>query len=176
MEILINIDEKDYAFWLRDAKHLTVALKKYYSEIILTKHSQRLEDLNTFEHDLLNKNNSMVRKISLSSDEKELVYARTIVPIDTYDFFKEKFESLGENPIGESFLYNNDNFSRSDFIVRKLSNKEFNNETTRSVINDYVFSRSSIFSLKEKSSLKVLITEYFLEIEDLVGKRKSNVK
>ncbi|MFC4893115.1 chorismate--pyruvate lyase family protein [Pseudofrancisella aestuarii] len=176
MEILTNIDEKNYAFWLRDAKHLTIALKKYYSEITLTKYSQELEDLNSFERNLLNKDNSIVRKISLNSDEKELVYARTIVPVDTYIFFKERFESLGENPIGESFLYNNDNFLRSDFIVRKLSNKEFQQETSRSVTNDYIFSRSSIFSLKEQNNLKVLITEYFLGIKNLVEKRSLNVK
>jgi len=160
------LDDDNYMFWLKNAHHLTVELKRYYPDLFLQKHSQKLEKISLFEKDTLNSDDAFVRQISLCTKSQELVFARTVIPVKTYQYFNSELEALGEKPIGEKFLYNNVDFTRSGFVIRQLDQKSFYNETSKKVDDD-IYSRSSIFTYKN-TPMKILITEYFIDLKNLM--------
>lgn len=170
MDYNINLENFDSTkkYWLNDAKNLVTALSKVYGNINLTKLSQQFETPTSFEKKLLDKNEILIRKITLSSTNETLVFARTAIPQNTYDFFIKELNDLGTKPIGDNLLFDKKRFSRDDFIIRKLSKNSFEEEACidfKALENfnvDIIYSRSSIFTFKENSKLKMLITEYFL--------------
>jgi len=177
MDYITNLRELDSTkkYWLNDAKNLVTALSKAYGEIALTKLSQQFEAPTSFEKDLLSNNDTIVRKITLSSSDETLVFARTAIPKNTYDYFTAELNNLGTKPIGDNLLFDKDRFSRDDFIIRKLPSDVF---VTEAAINfnffdnnqiENTYSRSSVFSFKKDSSLKMLITEYFLIMPELTN-------
>lgn len=153
--------KKHQIFWLNDAKNLVTSLSRFFGNITLDKISQKFDELTPFEASLLNSTNSLVRQISLSSDKDMYIYARTVVPENTYKHFTQELESLGTKPIGDNLLFDKSKFTRDQFIIRKLSAKESQDEIAQKVASD-IFSRSSIFKYKDNPNLKLLITEYFL--------------
>ena len=164
-EVVDKLDNDSYKYWLKDANELTTALRKCCGKISLIKHSQKLDDVYAFESSLLGVDSSYVRQISLYHDDKELIFARTVITLETYEYFYDILENLGDKPIGDNFLYINDDFHRDEFIVRRLEN--FQAETARKQISDNnVYSRTSVFTYKD-TQMKILITEYFLDLEYL---------
>ena len=153
--------DKHQKFWLDEAKNLVTSLSKFYGNITLDKISQKFDDITDFEANLLNTTNSLVRQISLSNSENKFVYARTIVPKNTYQHFIQELENLGTKPIGDNLLFDKSKFARGEFIIRKLSAIEFQAETNQKASSD-IYSRSSVFEYKNNAKLKFLITEYFL--------------
>lgn len=152
---------KAQKYWLNDAKNLVTSLAKFYGDIILDKISQEFASANSLEKKLLDTDNALVRQITLSNSANTLIFARTIIPKNTYDFFTQELDMLGTKPIGDNLLFDKSKFYRDKFIIRKLSAKEFYHETKRQTDKD-IFSRSSIFEYRESKKLKFLITEYFL--------------
>ena len=174
MDYNINFENFDSTkkYWLNDAENLVTALTKVYGEITLTKISQQFEAPTSFEKKLLDNNEILIRKITLSSTNETLVFARTAIPQSTYDFFIKELSDLGTKPIGDNLLFDKKRFSRDAFIIRKLSKNDFEKEayidfkTLNNFNSDTIYSRSSIFTFKEISNLKMLITEYFLIIPE----------
>ncbi|AXA33100.1 chorismate--pyruvate lyase family protein [Francisella adeliensis] len=164
--------DKPQRFWLNDAKNLVTSLTKFYGAISLEKISQKFDDITAFEKDLLKIESSdelaLVREISLSNSNDKFVYARTIVPNNTYKHFMNELESLGTKPIGDNLLFDKAKFDRNEFIIRKLSGLEFQGETNQQASSD-IFSRSSVFEYKNNPKLKLLITEYFLILPQQYG-------
>ncbi|AIT09330.1 chorismate--pyruvate lyase [Candidatus Francisella endociliophora] len=160
---IINKDSltKIEKYWLNDAKNLVTSLSKHYGEIALEKISQEFAKLNSLEKKLLNIDTALVRQITLSNSDKTFVFARTIVPNDTYDFFTQELDDLGTKPIGDNLLFDKSKFQRGEFIISQLSSEDFYNETGK-IIDKDIFSRSSVFEYKHDNQLKFLITEYFL--------------
>ncbi len=164
-EVVKKLDNDSYNYWLKDVNQLTTALRKCCGKISLTKHSQKLDDVYEFESSLLGVDSSYVRQISLYQGNKELIFARTVITPDTYEYFRDILENLGDKPIGDDFLYINSDFHRSDFIIRKLN--DFRKETSREQKqNSNVYSRTSVFTYKD-TIMKIMITEYFLDLEYL---------
>ncbi|APC92142.1 MULTISPECIES: chorismate--pyruvate lyase family protein [Francisella] len=160
---VINKDNlsKQQRYWLNDAKNLVTSLSKFYGEIKLDKISQQLTDVNALEQSLLAIQSALVRQITLSSINQTLVFARTIIPDNTYEYFTQELDKLGTKPIGDNLLFDKAKFARDEFIIRELTVEDFYNETGRNIAKE-IFSRSSIFEYKVNPKLKFLITEYFI--------------
>ncbi|ASG68662.1 chorismate--pyruvate lyase [Francisella halioticida] len=160
---IISKDSLDKAkqYWLNDAKNLVTSLSKFYGDIKLDKISQKITHVIPLEARLLGVNDALVRQVTLSNSDKTFVFARTIVPKNTYNYFTQELESLGTKPIGDNLLFDKSKFDRDEFIIRQLSTKDFHQETGRNTKQE-IFSRSSIFIYKNDKKLKLLITEYFL--------------
>ena len=175
MDYITNLDKLDSTkkYWLNDAKNLVTALSKVYGDIALAKLSQQFEAPTSFEKKLISDNGTLIRKITLSSSNETLVFARTAIPQNTYDFFTAELNDLGTKPIGDNLLFDKDRFSRDDFIIRELSRDAFEKEaaidSTFFDDNENIYSRSSIFSFKKDSLLKMLITEYFIVIPEVTN-------
>ncbi|MED7818719.1 MULTISPECIES: chorismate--pyruvate lyase family protein [unclassified Francisella] len=152
---------KSQRYWLNDAKNLVTTLSKFYGDIKLDVVSQKFTKLIALEADLLKTNEALVRKITLSNTDKTFVFARTIVPKNTYDYFTQDIDNLGTKPIGDNLLFDKSKFDRDEFIIRKLSANDFLQETAKEIETE-IFSRSSLFEYKDNRKLKFLITEYFL--------------
>lgn len=176
MDYCINLENLDFSkkYWLNDAKNLVTALSKVYHDITLTKLSQQFEDPTCFEKELLNsKDKTLVRKITLSGANKTLVFARTIIPQSTYNFFMTELTELGTKPIGDNLLFDKERFYRDDFIVRELPKAIFEKEAAikHNIFTDNnfenIYSRSSIFKFKLDLNIKILITEYFIIIPEV---------
>lgn len=164
---IINKDNltKQQKSWLNDAKNLVTSLSKFYGEIKLDKISQQFINVNAFEQSILAIQSALVRQITLSSINQSLVFARTIIPDNTYKYFIKELDNLGIKPIGDNLLFDKAKFARYEFIIRKLTAEDFYNETGRN-ITEKIFSRSSIFEYKDNPKLKFLITEYFLVLPE----------
>ena len=170
MDYSTNLENLDSTkkYWLDDAKNLVTSLSKVYGNITLVKLSQQFEAKTSFEKKLLGYDETLIRKITLSSSTEKLVFARTVIPQNTYAFFTAELNDLGTKPIGDNFLFDKNRFSRNDFIIRKLSRDVFEKEAAidTHLFDDNeienIYSRSSVFSFKENISLKMLITEYFI--------------
>ena len=175
MDYITNLNKLNSIkkYWLNDAKNLVTALSKVYTDINLTKLSQKFERPTTFEKKLLEYNETLIRKITLSNSNETLVFAKTVIPQNTYDFFTVELDNLGTKPIGDNLLFDKDRFNRDNFILRKLPSDVFIEEIAIdfNFFNDNknIYSRSSIFSFKKDLSLKMLITEYFLTIPELTN-------
>lgn len=155
-----NLD-KSKRYWLNDAKNLVTSLSKFHGDIKLDIVSQDFTNLTPLEAKLLDTKEALVRQITLSNSNKTFVFARTIVPRNTYNYFTQELDHLGTKPIGDNLLFDKSKFNRDEFIIRQLSAKAFYEETGKNEQQD-VFSRSSIFEYKNDKKLKFLITEYFL--------------
>jgi chorismate lyase len=57
----------------------------------------------------------IVRESSLQSDDTPWTYARVIIPEETYKANQENFDTLGDDPIGKTLLFQHDNITRSTF-------------------------------------------------------------
>ena len=164
---IINKDNltKQQRYWLNDAKNLVTSLSTFYGEIKLDKISQQFTNVNAFEQSLLAIQSALVRQITISSINQSLVFARTIIPDNTYKYFTQELDNLGTKPIGDNLLFDKAKFARYEFIIRELTAEDFYNETDRN-ITEKIFSRSSIFEYKDNPKLKFLITEYFLVLPE----------
>lgn len=160
---IINKNSLDTAklYWLDNAKNLVTSLSKFYGNIRLDIISQEFAQTSDLEKSLLNVETALIRRITLSSVNETLIFARTIIPKNTYELFTSELDNLGTKPIGDNLLFDKSRFERKGFIIRKLSSENFLKETNRKSDND-IYSRSSIFEYKESRDLKFLITEYFL--------------
>ncbi|QIV94834.1 chorismate--pyruvate lyase family protein [Allofrancisella frigidaquae] len=162
MDFHVDVDRLSNSklYWLNDVNNLVAGLTQFYGKIRLDKISQQILNTSSFEKDLLKVDSALVRQITLSKDNQTIVFARTIIPKSTYDFFTQELDNLGDKPIGDALLYKK-KFNRSQFIIRELPTHVFKNETGL-ISNQNIYSRSSIFSYMPSDNLKVLITEYFL--------------
>jgi|APSaa5957512535_1039671.scaffolds.fasta_scaffold50188_2 chorismate lyase len=103
------------------------------------------------------------RVILHKDDEKPLVLGRVIIPQETYDRFSVELNAIGASSIGEKFLFRKKHVLRSPFKYALLSVRsgrisEWVSEGSLAL--DFVYARTSVFTLEGKYSL--LVSEFFL--------------
>jgi chorismate--pyruvate lyase len=89
------------------------------------------------------------------------VYARTVIPIDTYTAMKQRFIGLGTKPLGE-LLFTDPTVERGDIQIAKLQPGEWLYEMAvleEEYRPEHVWGRRSIFSFSGKN---MLVNEIFL--------------
>lgn len=149
--------------WLTEAYVLTQAIKSKYKNYSLQLIKQELTATPIEDQQALNiSEQSFVRRVLQSGDNIPLCYARTTIPLITFEKYRAEFENLGEQPIGETLLYNNPAVTRSEFEVCCITSA---NPLLQEAINAAnqtfaeLWARRSVFWL-EKHPL--LITEIIL--------------
>jgi chorismate--pyruvate lyase len=112
-----------------------------------------------------------VRETYLGDTTNPLVYARVSMPESTYEAYKIELENLGSRPIGETLLYKDPTFTRSEFEVKRLTQDDellfdtlVHHQFYRAVIakdtnSRELWARRSVFTL---SGNPLLITEVFM--------------
>ncbi len=101
---------------LLHANPLMPALAKLYAHVEIMVISQSLTTIPEGVQCLLSNVNSecWLRKVVIHGNGKPIVYATTIIPHQVYQQYKLTLNTLGNNAIGENFLYKH-NFLRSNF-------------------------------------------------------------
>ncbi|GGF98072.1 MULTISPECIES: chorismate--pyruvate lyase family protein [Cysteiniphilum] len=152
--------------WLFDVKRLGVTLAQSIPNIGLKCIDEYHAPMDDDEAELLNLNEraSRIRLIKHHHQDNTYVFGRTIIPQSTYKRYQDCFDSLGNNSIGEHFLFKNTHITRSEFYVKHCS---FDLLKHKLNLNDTfpanpLWVRASIFTLDAEHQL--LIEEFFVHI------------
>lgn len=154
--------------WLTKPYVLSHALRKASADLNLEFISQEPDIIFPDEASRLNlpaEKQTLVRKIFLQSGQNPYVFARTIIPPQTYAALQAEIESVGDNFIGEYLIYNRNGIKRDPFEFAYMTPsmnmmQERQSFIPFSDINNTLWARRSCFWIKQ---LPLLITELFLE-------------
>ncbi|WP_440682853.1 chorismate--pyruvate lyase family protein [Cysteiniphilum halobium] len=156
----------DLKYWLFDVKRLGVTLAQLIPNISLhcIKEYHALMDDDEAELLNLSERTSRIRLIKHYHQDNIYVFGRTIIPQNTYKRYQDCFDSLGNNSIGEHFLFKNTHIKRSEFYVKQCP---FDLLEHKLNLNDGFSStplwmRASIFTLDVEHQL--LIEEFFVRM------------
>lgn len=155
--------------WLTKPQRLSLALKKSCSAVSLQVLSERfdlfpyLDETPIFKHISCEATEYYVREVFLLCDLKPVVFAKTIMPLDTYQYYKTRLKNLGNQFIGESLLYCTPNVIRQPFEFSKLNEmhpliKQLSSWIPKTADQE-LWARRSLFYI---NGLPMLITEVFL--------------
>jgi chorismate--pyruvate lyase len=138
--------DNKFLHWLTQPEKLSVALRACCNNLSVKVLKQEIGIAAPDEQDFLeiNETNSLVREVYLCGDAIPLVLARVIVPAATYAKYKNIFDTLGNNLIGEHFLYQHKNLLRGELHFAAIGD---------------LFARRRIFYINNDP---ILITEIFL--------------
>jgi chorismate--pyruvate lyase len=104
---------------------------------------------------------ALQREVRLLDGDRANVYARTIIPLSTYQVMKQRFKGLGNKPLGE-LLFTNPSVQRGDIEIARLQPGEWLYEMAlleEDYWTDYLWARRSSFYLSGKI---LLVNEIFL--------------
>jgi chorismate--pyruvate lyase len=160
--------------WLRKPFVLSEALRRVCDNFSVKISDQSLKPLYADEISALKcygSKTGYVRETYLGDVTNPLVYARVSMPESTYEAYKMQLENLGSKPIGETLLYSDPTFTRSEFEVKQLTQDDellfdslVHHQFYRAVIardthSHELWARRSVFTL---SGNPLLITEVFM--------------
>jgi chorismate--pyruvate lyase len=138
----INNIPNNVLFWLDNTKSLTYRLKSQFNDFKIKVLLQEQKKPHLNEIDLLNLNHKfIVREVQLLGNNKVLVFARSIIPINNTT--KDLIE-IGSKPLGE-ILFNNKNIKRDKLQVTNAGD---------------IWGRRCVFNIKDS---KILVSEFFLK-------------
>ena len=152
--------------WLFDVKRLGVSLAQAIPSIDLKCIDEYHALMDDDEAELLNltEHASRIRLIKYHHQDKAYVFGRTVIPQNTYKHYQDCFDSLGNNSIGEHFLFKNTQIKRSQFYVKYCSFALVKHKLN---LNEHfpdnpLWVRASIFTFNVEHQL--LIEEFFVHI------------
>jgi len=154
--------------WLVMPKNLTETIKETGVQFSLDLLSESFDkpyddENNAFHKYPIDTSSSFVRKVFLKGDNEPMIFARVIVPEQTYINYKSEFVTLGSKAIGNALLHHDKQVIRGDFEYKLLSSSDkiFNEIVELNCTNkeDGLWARRSVFILPKGY---LLITEVFL--------------
>lgn len=152
--------------WLFNVKRLGMTLAQSIPDIGLHCINEYHGLMDDDEAELLNLSEraSRIRLIKHHRQGNIYAFGRTIIPQSTYKRYQDCFDSLGNNSIGEHFLFKNTHITRSEFYVKHC---QFDLVKHKLNLNDCfpadpLWVRASIFTLDAEHQL--LIEEFFVHI------------
>jgi chorismate-pyruvate lyase len=160
--------------WIRKPFVLSEALRRVCDNFAVKVSDQSIKPLYADEIAVLKcygSGSGYVRETYLGDSTNPLVYARVSMPESTYEAYKIQLENLGSKPIGETLLYKEPSFTRSEFEVKCLSQDDellfdalVHSQYYKAVIakdtnSRELWARRSVFTL---SGNPLLITEVFM--------------
>jgi len=101
------------------------------------------------------------RQVQLCCDETVLVYARSLIPLNTLSGKHARLRYLGEKPLGD-YLFSHPGLLRSHQQIAKITANDPLFNTARGGCRlecDQIWGRRSLFSIDKK---RLLVSEYFL--------------
>ena len=155
--------------WLLDNTSLTLRVKNHCMshdlgcfsvQVLNQKMSMPLDD--EVQHlKLKNKDDALIREVLLYCDESPLIYARTIIPMQTLTGDQRQLGELGNRPLGE-FLFSQPGLERDIMEIAALrqGHQLFDSAITHIAAKPTeIWARRSVFRLEHKP---LLVAEVFL--------------
>lgn len=162
-----RINENTYR-WLVLPNNLTETIKKTGAKFSLNLLNQSfgkpyIDEIGAFQDYPVDASYSLVRKVFLEGDNAPIIFARVIIPEQTYLNYHDDFSKLGTSAIGNALLYNDKRVIRKSFEYKLIepTDEMFHELKELDKIDDVdgLWSRRSIFVMPKGY---LLITEVFL--------------
>lgn len=154
--------------WLVMPNNLTETIKKTGASFSLTLLNQSfdkpyIDEVSAFNDYPIDASYSLVRKVFLEGDARPMIFARVIIPEETYLNYHDAFSNLGNSAIGNALLYNDKSVVRKDFEYKLVdpNDEVFHElkELNQVEDTDSLWARRSVFVMPKGY---LLITEVFL--------------
>jgi chorismate-pyruvate lyase len=155
--------------WLALPNNLTETIIKTGACFSLNLLSQAFEkpyhdEMSAFHDYPVDASYALIRKVFLEGNKTPWIFARVIIPEQTYWNYQHEINRLGHAPIGNTLLYHNPQVTRKDFEYKHMNADdevfhELKKRDSTLILKD-LWARRSLF-LMPKGSL--LITEIFLD-------------
>ena len=162
LNILQQYATAHLAEWMAQVQKLKHTLEKVGLPIDVHVLNECLTPLPQPESEILSQTEGWVREVYLKTPNAPLVYARTAMPVQTFEQFKKDWETLGNKGIGDTLLYHQAHVKRSPFefgLVRK-QNQLYQDATKNTPHRPFcLWGRRSLFYW---DGYPLLITELFL--------------
>lgn len=166
----IEIINKNIYNWLVRSKNLTNSIKDsglIFSLKLLDQSFKKpyADEIAAFASYDVDCNRPFIRQVFLEGDNKPLIFARVVIPEQTFKAYHNGINNLGSAPIGNTMLYGNKDITRKNFEYCFVKH---NDQVSQDLINfNYLFNskenclaRRSIFELPKGP---LLISEFFLK-------------
>ena len=163
-----NKIRKNIYEWLVLPSNLTEAIKKTGLNFSLNLVKQSLnkpslDEISAFDAYEIDASFSFIRTVFLEGDQTPLIFARVIIPVQTYLSYYDKFSNLNNRAIGNTILYADKQIFRKDFEYKLIKNTDSLFQELQALHQlskeDTYWARRSIFVLPKGP---LLITELFL--------------
>ena len=153
-------------YWLFEVQRLGAELKSVLPDIGLQKLAQFDGVMTDDEHVLLKTDDCRchIRLVKHHCEAQTVVLARTIIPAKTYKCYRHVFDHLGDQSMGERFLFRAPVIKRSPFYVKQFSPSVLYERFPgqKFYCDHKTWARASLFCLA--SSCYLLIEEFFLQM------------
>ena len=147
----LEVRNKEILSWLNEAGSITSRIKSF-SNFKLKLLKDGPGEVDASEDDLIisNYRENNIREVLLYSDEKPLIYAKSIIPLETIRLGLGVLGNLKENPLGD-ILFSNPKIKKEYMLFSKFeSNKKiFYGRKGIYTVKGYPFSVCEIFLIND---------------------------
>jgi chorismate--pyruvate lyase len=160
----ISYPTKDIQHWLEDKSSLTLKIKEYcqyhhlekFSVQVLSQQQAIAESDEIQTLNLAYEQSVLLREVLLLCGKTPVIFARTVIPMETLTGTEYQLGHLGNKPLGE-FLFSQANLQRDTMEIAQINQGHQLFDTAQShdtvSVSDYLWARRSIFRLQHKPLL-----------------------
>ena len=147
----LEVQNKEILSWLNEPGSITFRIKSF-SSFRLKLLRDGPGEVDTFEDDIVitNYDENNIREVVLYSDEEPLIYAKSIIPLETIRLGLGILGNLKENPLGD-ILFSNPEIKKEYMLFSKFESnkKRFYGRKGIYTVNGYPFSVCEIFLIND---------------------------
>ena len=147
----LEVRNKEILSWLNEAGSITSRIKSF-SNFKLKLLKDGPGEVDIIEDDLIisNYEENNIREVILLSNEEPLIYAKSIIPLETIKLGLNILGNLKENPLGDILFSNPEIKKKYMFFARFQSKKEiFYGRKGIYTVKGYPFSVCEIFLIND---------------------------
>ena len=147
----LEVRNKEILSWLNEAGSITSRIKSF-SNFKLKLLKDGPGEVDIIEDDLIisNYEENNIREVILLSNEEPLIYAKSIIPLETIKLGLNILGNLKENPLGD-ILFSNPEIKKKYMLFARFQSKEeiFNGRKGIYTVKGYRFSVCEIFLIND---------------------------
>ena len=147
----LEVRNKEILSWLNEGGSITSRIKSF-SNFKLKLLKDGPGEVDIIEDDLIisNYEENNIREVILLSDEEPLIYAKSIIPLETIKLGLNILGNLKENPLGD-ILFSNPEIKKKYMLFARFQSKEeiFYGRKGIYTVKGYPFSVCEIFLIND---------------------------
>ncbi len=147
----LEVRNKEILSWLNEAGSITSRIKSF-SNFKLKLLNDGPGEVDIIEDDLIisNYEENNIREVILLSNEEPLIYAKSIIPLETIKLGLNILGNLKENPLGD-ILFSNPEIKKKYMLFARFQSKEeiFYGRKGIYTVKGYPFSVCEIFLIND---------------------------
>ena len=147
----VEVRNKEILSWLNEAGSITSRIKSF-SNFKLKLLKDGPGEVDIIEDDLIisNYQENKIREVILLSNEEPLIYAKSIIPLETIKLGLNILGNLKENPLGD-ILFSNPEIKKKYMLFARFQSKEeiFYGRKGIYTVKGYPFSVCEIFLIND---------------------------